>query len=87
MPISFLDSLVLIVIHCADLVSGFFATYGDTLRRSGSGIPQYLWWYVVSIWLLASSVLMVICCADLIPRFYNVYGGMLCRSSSCILDS
>ena len=70
-----------------DLVLGFFDAYSDTLRQSGSGIPQYLWWYVVSIWLLASSVLMVVRCADLLPGFFNIYGSTLCQSSSWILDS
>ena len=37
---------------CADLVSVFFGTYGDTLCRS-------------AIWFWDSSVLMVVCCADL----------------------
>ena len=80
MPISFLDSLVLIVIRCADLVSGFFATYGDTLRRSGSGIPRYLWWYATPIWFRDSSIFMVVRCVDLVVGFFGTYGDMLCRS-------
>ena len=78
---------------CADLVSVFFGTYGDTLCRS-------------AIWFWDSSVLMVVCCADLrsgsgilrylwwfavpicdlVLGFFGTYGGMLCRSGSGFFD-
>ena len=48
-PIWFLDSSVLMVVCCADLVPVFFGTYGGTLCRSGPCILRYLWWYAVPI--------------------------------------
>ena len=63
---------VLDVERCADLVPGFFGTYGGMLCRS-------------AIWFWDSSVLMVVRCADLVPVFFGTYGGTLCRSSSWIL--
>ena len=79
--------------RCADLVSVFFGTYGDTLCRS-------------AIWFWDSSVLMVVCCADLrsgsgilrylwwfavpicdlVLGFFGTYGCMLCRSGSGFFD-
>ena len=41
-PICFLGSSVFIVVHCADLVPGFFDIYSGTLCRSGSQILLYL---------------------------------------------
>ena len=57
---------------CADLVSVFFGTYGDTLCRS-------------AIWFWDSSVLIVVRWADLVPVFFDIYGDTLCRSRFCIL--
>ena len=64
---------VLDVERCADLVPGFFGTYGGMLCRS-------------AIWFWDSSVLMVVRCADLVPVFFGTYGGTLCRSGSCTLQ-
>ena len=50
--------------RCADLVSVFFGTYGDTLCRS-------------AIWFWDSSVLMVVRCADLVSGFFDIYDGTL----------
>ena len=63
-PIWFLYASVLIVGHCADLVSVFFGTYGDTLCRS-------------AIWFWDSSVLMVVRCADPVSGFFDIYDGTL----------
>ena len=41
-PIWFLDSSVLMVVRCADLVPVFFDIYGDTLCRSRFCILRYL---------------------------------------------
>ena len=63
---------VLDVERCADLVPGFFGTYGGMLCRS-------------AIWFWDSSVLMVVRCADLVPGFFDIYSDTLCRSRFCIL--
>ena len=42
-PIWFLYSSIFMVVRYADLISGFFGTYSDTLRRSGFWILRYLW--------------------------------------------
>ena len=68
---------VLDVERCADLVPGFFGTYGGMLCRSGPCILRYLWWYAVPIWFLYSSIFMVIHWADLVPVFFDIYGDTL----------
>ena len=94
MPIWFLDSSVLMVVRCADLIpvffdiyggtlgrSGpvFFDIYGDTLCRSGSCILRCWLWDAVPIWFLYASVLDVGRCADLVPVCFGVGCGVLCR--------
>ena len=73
------------VVRYADLISGFFGTYSDTLRRSGFWILRYLWWYATPIWFRDSSLPMVIRYADLVPGFLNIYGGTLCRFGCWLL--
>ena len=84
-PIWSLYSSIFIVVHCADLVSGFFDIYSDTLGRSDPCILRYLWWYTGPIWSLYSSIFMVVRCADLVPVFFDIYGDTLCQSHFCIL--
>ena len=59
-----LHASILDVERCADLVSVFFGTYGDTLCRS-------------AIWFWDSSVLMVVRCDDLVSGFFDIYDGTL----------
>ena len=49
-PLWSLYSSIFIVVHCADLVSGFFDIYSDTLGRSHFYILRYLQWYTAPIW-------------------------------------
>ena len=64
---------VLDVERCADLVPGFFGTYGGMLCRS-------------AIWFWDSSVLIVVRCANLVPVFFDIYDGTLCRSGPVFFD-
>ena len=84
-PIWSLDSSIFIVVRYADLVSGFFDIYGDTLGRSRFCILRYLRWYAMPIWFLYSSIFILIRYADLVSGFFDIYGGTLCRSGLYIL--
>ena len=68
-PTWFLDSSIFIVVRYADLVSGFFDIYTDTLCRSSFWILQYLWWYTAPSGPGDSSILIGIFCTG--PTFQD----------------
>ena len=86
-PIWFLYASVLIVGHCADLVSVCFGVDCGTLCRSSFCMLRCWLWDAVPIWFLYSSVLDVERCADLFLYivFFGHWAGCTFASILCSL--